>query len=336
MTNVRKHQASDGQFQRKEMPTEWGEKYTDQDKEDIEFIVSWCNTHRKSMTWLAAAASVNRTTAHQVLKGLYDGNVHHYCKKMASALQQIEARRNVKESPFIESSVTQIVNAACNRARKYQSFAVITAEVGTGKTRSLKEYCAAHEHTVMIEADPIMSPTALLEDLVVAFKVQYERAGYLSREKKFKLLVENLKGRSALIILDEAETVNPVTLEHLRRIRDKTGIGIVLAGTPKLRGLIAPEGGQFDQIRSRTCFMPPAIRAITLEDATAVIVGSFEDQGDVDSATIKAIWHHCQGSMRMLVEDLIPAIRDYGLKKHKLSADLVHAVARDVLSLSEQ
>ncbi|WZV77753.1 hypothetical protein AAFM48_05890 [Burkholderia pseudomallei] len=39
----------------------------------------------------------------------------------------------------------------------------------------------------------------------------------------------------------------------------------------------------------------------------------------------------------MLIENFIPALRDYGLKKnHELSAELVHAVARDALLLGEQ
>lgn len=324
--------AVDSYFQELPIPTAWGEKYNDGHKEAVIKIVEWLNLHKKTKKWLAAAASVNRTTAELIIKGTYDGRVGTYLKKLSDAIRHIDARKSIKDTPFIPSSVSRLVFASCNRGRKYKSFAILTADVGTGKTRALMEYVADNANTVLVQADPQMSPTSLMDDLIEALGIDI--AGwYATREKKFKAIVKHLTGKDVLIILDEAETVNNNTLHHLRRIRDKAEIGIVLTGTNRLYELVSPKGGQFDQIRSRTCYWPKPIRGITREDCDAVALASFEDQGEVDDATLSALWHHSQGSMRMLVEDLIPAIRDYGLKNYELSADLVHKVANDVLSL---
>ena len=188
----------------------------------------------------------------------------------------------------------------------------------------------------------MMSAGALLDDLIDALGVR-ALASFVTREKKFRVVRDQLKGMaSPLIILDEADTVNPQTLHNLRRLRDLAGCGVVLSGTTKLYNQVSPKGGVFDQIRSRTCFFPNPIREITKEDAVALLNASFadltdalDDDGTLNKTVVAAFWYYCQGSMRVLVEDLIPALRDYGLPQHKnkLTADVIHAVAKDVLSL---
>lgn len=319
-------------FRPLDLPSAWEGKYTDESKDQVARIVAWMNAHEKTIAWLSAASGVNRTTLYMLVEGHYKGRVDAFLKQVLDTIRHIDERRSVKETPFIASSVTRLVFAACTRARQYKSFAVVAAEVGTGKTRALMEYQKENANTVMIQADPRMSSRALMDELMAALQLSAARK-YAAVEMKFRIVVDALKGTETLLILDEAETVNENTLHYIRRIRDKAEVGVVLAGTPRLHTLISPRGGQFDQIRSRVSYWPKTVRGITREDMDAVATAAFEDQGEIDAATLQALWHHTKGSMRMLVEDLIPAIRDYGLRLHPLSAELVHAVASDVLSL---
>lgn len=330
---MRENKASTGNFTAFELPENWNAAYSDTDRQSVAMVIDWMNEHRRSLTWTSTAAHVNRSTLSTVLKGNYPSPPAKVLKKVAATIHNINDRDKVSDVPFIESSVTQLVWMACQRARSQKSFSVISAEVGTGKTRSLEEYVKQHPNSYLIQSDPLMSPTILMDELVETLSIAQGK-GYRSKEKKFRLVVDELKDSDVLLILDEAETVNDMTLHYLRRIRDKAGIGVVLAGTPKLDRKIAPVGGQFDQIRSRVMFWPKPIRSANKEDINAVAVAAFADVCELDDATLKALWHHSKGSMRMLVEGLIPAIRDYGLKKNTMSADLVHAIARDVLSLS--
>lgn len=325
-------QSAKGQFKQFEIPEEWSDSYSDGDKALCTEVVTWLNMHVKSLTWMSTAAHVNRSTLSTMLKGAYPSPPSRSLKKVVDTIASIDARADVRDTPFIPSSVTRLVTTACNRARKYKAFSVVTAEVGTGKTRALKEYAAVHSNTVLVESDPNMSPAVFIEDVASGLMINPGK-GYQSKEKRYRLILEAVTGRDVLIIVDEAETVNPNTLHYVRRIHDKGDIGVVLAGTPKLDMLVAPKGGQFDQIRSRVQFWPKPVRGITREDADAVITGTFEDLGEIDRGVYEALWHYSRGSMRVLVEALMPAIRDYGLKKHTLSAELVHAVAKDVLSL---
>lgn len=313
-------------------PETWGDIYTDENKAQCIKIIEWLNKHTKSLTWISTAAHVNRSTLSTTLQGKYTSSPSKWLRKVTDTIATIESRATVHDTPFIPSSVTRLVQTGCNRARKYRAFSVITADVGTGKTRALKEYVATHSNTVMVESDPLMSPAVFIDDVATGLMINPGK-GYQSKEKKFRLILDAIKSRDVLLIIDEAETVNPNTLHYVRRLRDKGDIGVVLAGTPKLDLLISPKGGQFDQIRSRVQFWPKPVRGITREDADAVITSTFEDLGEIDPKVYAALWHYSRGSMRVLVEALVPAIRDYGLKKHKLSAELVHAVAKDVLSL---
>lgn len=323
--------AQKGTWQPTNHPKTFTDKYSKEEQAQVGVIIDWVNTHKKTRAWLAATARLRRSTLYLVLSGDYTGTIKRYLKPCLDTIRSLELRGSEDEAPFINSTVAELVQAACVRARRYRSFAVITGEVGTGKTRSLKEYTAKNSNTIIIESDPGMSPTALLEDLCNECHIALPK-GHCSKERRFRMVLATLKNTDTLILVDEAETLNPAALHYLRRLRDKAQVGVVLAGTPKLHSLIAPVGGEFDQIRSRVCFWPKTIRAVTPQDAEAVILACFNEI-EVDEATIKTLWHYSKGSMRVLTEDLIPAIKDYGLKDHPLTADLVHNIANKVLSL---
>lgn len=152
-----------------------------------------------------------------------------------------------------------------------------------------------------------------------------------SLDKKFAAIIDSLKDSTRLLIIDEAETMLPQCLHYLRRVRDKANVGIVLAGTERLVHLVKPVHGQFDQIRSRVGFWPAAIQRAEREDIDAIAQAALVDQGEIDAETLEAIWHYTRGSVRMLVENLIPALRDYGLIKYALSAEVVDQIAVKVL-----
>jgi hypothetical protein len=112
-------------------------------------------------------------------------------------------------------------------------------------------------------------------------------------------------------------------------------VGIVLLGTDGIDDVIGD--GHFDQLRSRVGAKSPTVRKIAREDADAVLRAGLADQGEaVTPAVLDAAWAVCSGSMRVLVEGLIPSLyRDWLGKGKALSAAGVRAVARDVLRLGE-
>lgn len=317
-----------------ETPDVWPDYYTEEHQQQCRDIIDWLAKNERSMSWLAKTARVNYSTFFRAIKGEYRTDPSLHLKKALDTIRTQESRANISDIPFVRTSVSEIAWAACNRARRNRSFAILTGFVGTGKTRSLKEYVAAHENTLLIEADPGMSVTALLDELVKLSGCAMVKKTS-NQQIKLNAVLDELSNTDTLVIIDEAETLTTKALHYLRRIRDKAGIGVVLSGTEALSALIRPEHGEFDQIRSRVNFWPNTAHGITREDADAIIATAFADQGDIDDAISDRLWTYCKGSMRMLVEGLIPAVRDYGMAKHALSVELIDSVANKVLNLKK-
>ncbi|EAZ1917991.1 ATPase, partial [Salmonella enterica] len=63
--------------------------------------------------------------------------------------------------------------------------------------------------------------------------------------------VRELRDSGRLLMVDEAELLPYRALEVLRRLHDKAGIGIVLAGMPRLLINLKGRRGEFAQLYSR-------------------------------------------------------------------------------------
>lgn len=330
-------------------PDAWGDKYSEQDQADVCAIIDWINEgqehspgyeNQRSQTKLGLMAGLSQSAMSAILQGKYVSPPSKHLKKMLDAMRRFNQRESegVLDCPFTQTSVYQTVTAACKRAHLYRNFAVVSAFVGTGKTRCLKHYAANNSNVYLIEATPDMNAPVLVSELVqLTGAVVHKTNKYSSGTKAEKMvaIIRALKGTDSLIILDEAETVSTATLEYIRRISDTARVGVVLAGTQRLQPLIKDPEGRFGQISSRVGFWPPIIKGIREEDAYALTRAAFGDQVDVSPEVHDALWQMCDGSARVLVEALIPGVKDYGLRKGKeLTPDLVFHVANQLLGLN--
>lgn len=313
-------------------PIEWADHYTEANRADAIAINATLAELAKTRSWLARLARMNTGTLSAVLNGKYLTDPTRWLRSISDALATHTGRATIATMPHVQTSVAQMATVVCDRARKYRNFGVLTGFVGVGKTAAIKEYRQHHSHTIIIEANPNMSPSVMLDEMRAELSAPTAR----TMDGKFAALAEALAGTTYLIVVDEAETMMPSCLHYLRRIRDKAGIGIVLVGTERLLQLIKPSYGQFDQIRSRVGFWPQVIRGISRDDADALAQAALDDCGELSMEVLDALWRYCRGSARMLIENFIPALRDYGLKKdHELTVELVHAVAQKALLLGD-
>ena len=315
-----------------EAPQEWRDSYADTDRQAVLQVIDWLNQAQQTQTHLARIARINPSTLNQVIAGRYPSSPTKFLSQMLDAITSETERLGMRGVPFVETSVSKLANAIFHRARTYKNIGVLSAFVGTGKTTAAREYQRRTSNVYIVECIRNMSASALLDSLCQSLNLTAEVRG-ASKEKKFLAIVRALARSESLIIVDEAETVTPESLHYVRRLRDLAEVGIVLVGTEHLLTLIKVEGGRFDQVRSRVGFWPRRIDRIEREDCDAVVFAAFPEM-DVDVKTLDAFWAISGGSIRILVESLIPAIRDFGLRAgHKLNAPLVRHVAKEVLGI---
>ena len=304
----------------------WPGHYTQADVVLIATVKEWIAAREYTQAALARLARISGSSLNQIIKGVYATSPTKLLTSVESAMRHADETSGHTVAA-VETSVFRLVNIACDMARRYRNFAVATGFVGTGKTFALKHYASTHPNTYFIEASPTMTQASLTKQLyrlVVG-------PGKGSIADKFDELIASLKNTDALIIVDEAETLTPGQLHTIRRVRDMAGIGIVLAGTEHLSGLIKPLHGQFDQIRSRVGFWPETIRAISQDDAAALVQSAFGAE-DVAEDVIARLYAYCKGSARMLVEGLVAGIKEFR-RGRALDVKLVDAVAKQALCL---
>jgi len=305
--------------------------YTDDDRKLVEAVKKWLSEHEMTRAWLSRKTRIPSGTVSAILSCKYPSSPTRQLQDMLGTLRVEEEREAEGSSGYLQGSVHKLMQVVCDRTRLHQNFGVITGFVGVGKTRFCKEYRTTHPQTIVIESSPAMTSSVMLTELLNYLNTPVPQV----LDQKFRAVVNVLRGTNYVLLIDEAENCSASALHYLRRIRDMAQIGIVLIGTEKLSPLIKPQHGQFDQIRSRVGMWPKTIERITRDDADDMAREALPEAGTLSDEVLDTLWAYCGGSARVLNENLVPAVRDYGLDKLPLTAKLIEQIASKVLFMDK-
>jgi general secretion pathway protein A len=146
-------------------------------------------------------------------------------------------------------------------------FVLITGEVGTGKTtliRSVIEQVPEHLDVAFV-LNPRLTVTELLETLCDELHVPLDEHGrtvkyYVDRLSRY-LLDSHARGRSTVVVIDEAQNLPPVVLEQIRLLtnletNDRKLLRIILVGQPELDAVLErPDMRQLAQRITARCHL---------------------------------------------------------------------------------
>lgn len=130
----------------------------------------------------------------------------------------------------------------------HAGFIALTGEVGTGKTtmlRTLLTQLDPDKYTNALIFNSCMSGEQLLAGICREFGLETgerDRSSYLDVLNRF-LIEQNRAGRTVVLVIDEAQNLEPEVLEQVRMIsnleteRDKL-IQIILSGQPELNDVL--------------------------------------------------------------------------------------------------
>jgi DNA transposition AAA+ family ATPase len=305
--------------------------YTPQDLDAVATVKKWLAAHDKSNAWLGKKAHIPNGTLSQILACKYVSSPTKQLNQLMSVLQVEEARLGDGPEGYVETSVHKLMRVVFDRSRKNRNFGVISGYVGVGKTSFCKHYVRTAPMSLLVEANPNMTPGVFLEDLLAQLNVPVP----VGLDRKFREVVRVLRGTNYLIVVDEAERLSAGALEYLRRIRDKAEVGVGLSGTENLNVMLKANHGKFDQVRSRVGMWPVTIERITRDDADDLARAALAtEHSELSDDVLDALWAYSEGSARVLMEALVPAIRDYGSGSVTLTGELVDKIARKVLFMS--
>jgi general secretion pathway protein A len=191
-------------------------------------------------------------------------------------------------------------------------FIALTGEVGSGKTTVLRallnQLDTDHYRTALI-FNPCLSPPELIQNINREFNIPAEAAqgpGLLDTVNPF-LLQQNAEGRTAVLVIDEAQNLEAPVLEQIRLIsnletdRDKL-IQIVLSAQPEfVKTLERKEMRQLSQRITVRYHLEP----MDFEDTVAYINHRLEVAGRRGGAifsrgALKRIYSYSRGLPRLI------------------------------------
>ena len=203
--------------------------------------------------------------------------------------------------------------------RRREGFAVITGDIGTGKTtlcRALLEQIDSTTHTAIV-LNPFLSEEDLLKIILQDFGVisraelKAGRFANVSKQALIDELYEFLLGllpdrRNAVVIIDEAQNLPLRVLEQIRLLSNletekEKLLQIVLVGQPNLEPLLrSPELRQLDQRISIRYHLKP----LTSEETSAYIVHRLTIAGgskvSFSTAAMALVHQHSRGLPRLI------------------------------------
>ena len=222
----------------------------------------------------------------------YNGNVKVLEERINEWLKR-EARRLARvEVPTTETVVMEQVRRAVIIAQDEAEIAVVIGDAGTGKTTAIRQYAKENHAALIIDVDPGFSKIVLMNEIARALGVEI-KGGMNSG------VIDALKDRDAVIIIDEADYLSESSLELVRRvINDKARTGLVLVGLPTLEYKIRSLKNNHEQLRSRVGVMVKLGR-LKKADAEKILCGVWTG---LSKETVDAFIKGAGGSTRTLVK----------------------------------
>jgi len=147
------------------------------------------------------------------------------------------------------------------------AFSVICGEIGSGKTTLIRHLLnnLGPEYEVGLISNTHKNTDELLDWIMLAFDQPYDGMSYVAMYDAFQKFLINKygQGKRNVVIVDEAQNINPAALESLRMLSNINAdkdqlLQIILVGQPQLRDTLRhPDLKQFMQRVSVEFYLPP-------------------------------------------------------------------------------
>lgn len=191
---------------------------------------------------VARMIGVNTSTFSKFLNGIYKGNLAKIVNKVINWMNSVTRKEERIKPPFIATEIARRIATLIVQTEAFSEeegrIALIIGDSGHGKSICLKQYAEANKNTLYIQLDATMGSLRIFAE--IAKRLHIASSGSLSEITR--QLVENLRPRNIIIMLDEASNLTVKQLNQLRQvIVIKARCPLILAGNADLlRTVIQP------------------------------------------------------------------------------------------------
>lgn len=228
-------------------------------------------------------------------------------------------------------------------------FVLLTGEVGTGKTTVSR--CLLQELTDKTEVAFILNPTlnelellaAICDQLKIRYKKSEASLKMLTDKITNRLMKNHQAGKNTILIIDEAQHLQPAVLEQLRLLTNletntKKLLQVILIGQPELQQLLQRQDLRqlAQRITARYHLMPLTEHEVQQYISYRLQVAGCSRPVFTASA-VKKLFHLSGGIPRLL--NLIcdrALLGGYSQQKALIDAGLVNQAASEVLAIKPQ
>ena len=189
----------------------------------------------------AKKIGVSPATLSLWLDGTYSGNNDNVAEKVARWLRTQEESARVTSSQLrldthCDLGVSLEILGTLANGQAQGDIVVICGPSGAGKTWGASHYRDTHSATWLVQmTEAVRTLSGMLTRIAVAIDAVPKATSALAAEAA---IVQALRDREGLLIIDEAHHLSPSQIDELRAIRDMSGCGLALIGDRKLQGVV--------------------------------------------------------------------------------------------------
>lgn len=185
---------------------------------------------------VAAEAGMSATALSQYLNGKYPGNVANVEAKLGKWLDSRGERQSmqafVPDAPaFFTSQTARDLMTALLYAQSLGDMALVVGVPGIGKSTTCQEYQRKYSNVwIATMAAHTTGVVPVLKEICDAVGAAAgSGANAMAREISAKI-----RGRSGLLIVDEAHHLSPQALDAIRALHDATEVAVALVGSVEI------------------------------------------------------------------------------------------------------
>jgi DNA transposition AAA+ family ATPase len=297
------------------------------DQELRDKAVALQNSMRWSNADMARFTGISRTYWSRYKEGQYEHDDGKIEALLRSKLKSVEGL----DVGFLPLESSDIIMEVCQRVHRNNDIALLIGPTGCGKTFALRNYhmLAAgmgYGKTCLVTIDALHSHFGFLYELAAgigtnrsggAAKMQSDIIGYLASNPR-------------LLLVDEANNLNIAQLNALREIHDKSGCGLVLAGTPELYTTIKLNR-QMAMLHNRIGIFK--ILPELSDEEIGMVLGKCFETETVERDVHQAVFASCGRNVRLLYKLLQNLRERVNLARTRITPQLIRNAAAELISV---